>query len=105
MLSNILKFQTLSATFDFNQSQLVTHLVIGPDRFLALFTVVGVQFLVARDAVRVLVFDDVATGHQFFVAVVAGQMVLMIVLIHGFCVFSRKDQLKNRKQLLIGRKC
>lgn len=65
----------------------------------------GVQLLVAGDAVRVLVFDDVATGHQFFVTVVAGQMVLMIVLIHGFCVFSGEDQLKKRQQLLIERKC
>lgn len=64
----------------------------------------GVQLLVARDAVRVLVFDDVATGHQFFVTVVAGQMVLVIVLVHGFCVFSGKDQLEKKEQLLIDRK-
>lgn len=47
-------------------------LVVWPNGFLAFFTVVCVQFLVAWDAVGVFVLYDVATGHQFFVAVVAG---------------------------------
>lgn len=49
-----------------------TYLVVWPNGFLAFFTVVCVQFLVAWDAVGVFVLYDVATGHQFFVAVVAG---------------------------------
>lgn len=70
-------------------------LVVWSDGFGALLTVVGKQLLVARDAVGVLVFEDVSTGHKRLVTVPAGKVVFVEALIHGFGEFLGKDQRTN----------
>jgi len=69
-------------------------LVVGSDGFLALLAVVGEEFLVAGDAVGVLLLENVAARDQLLVAVLAGKMVLVVVVLHGLCVLRRKYQQK-----------
>lgn len=68
-------------------------LVVGPDGLGALLTVVSKELLVAGYTVGVLFLEDVAAGHQLLVAVPAGQVLLVEVLLHGFGVLLREDQL------------
>jgi hypothetical protein len=51
--------------------------------------------LIAGDTVGVIVLDDVATGHQLLVTVVAGQVVFVVVLLHSLRILSGKYQLQN----------
>jgi len=59
---------------------------------------VSEQFLVAGDTIRVFLFEDVAAGDEFFITVVASQVILVVILLHGFCILPRKYQLETRKK-------
>jgi hypothetical protein len=72
-------------------------LVIWADGLAAVVTVVGKQLLVARDAIGVFLLDDVPAGDQLLVAVVAGQVLLVVVLLHGFRVLGGEDQLQQQQ--------
>jgi len=61
---------------------------------LALFTGVGEEFLVAFDAVRMLLAQDVTVTCEIQVTVETAEMSTMPVLIHCFRVLSRKNQLE-----------
>lgn len=64
---------------------------VGADGRLAVLAAVGKQVLVALDAVRVLLTQDVAVTCQVQVTVPAAKVSAMPVLVHGFGVFARKD--------------
>lgn len=70
-------------------------LVVWSNRFLALLTIVGKKFLIAGYTVGMFLLQNVSAGNKLFVTVVAGQVVLVIVLIHGFSVLTGKYQLNN----------
>lgn len=74
------------------------YLVVRSNRFLALLTIVGKKFLVAGDTVGMFLLQDVSAGNQLLVTVVAGQVVLVVVLIHGFGVLTGKYQLKEERK-------
>lgn len=73
---------------------LIPYLVIWTNRFLAFFTIMCEKFLVARYTVRVLFLEDIAASDQLLVAVLASQMILVVIWIHRFCILGRKYQLK-----------
>lgn len=73
------------------------YLVIGPNGFLTFLAVVGEKFLVAGYAVWMLLLQDVATRDQLLIAVLACQMILVVVLIHCLRILCRKYQLKIHK--------
>lgn len=64
---------------------------VSSDFGFAFLTSVGKQVLVALDAVRVLLTQDVAVTCQRLLAVPAHKMLLMEVLLHGFGVFTTED--------------
>eukprot|EP00914_Ancora_sagittata_P032073 GHVO01064998.1.p2 GENE.GHVO01064998.1~~GHVO01064998.1.p2 ORF type:complete len:197 (+),score=18.25 GHVO01064998.1:1064-1654(+) len=64
---------------------------VGANRSLAFFARVGEEALVALDAVRMLLAQDVPVSGQVQVAVEATEVSAMPVLVHGACVFARKD--------------
>jgi hypothetical protein len=59
---------------------------------LALFASVGEEVLIALDAVRMLLAQDVPVPSEVQVAVEAAEVPAMPVLVHGAGVFARKDQ-------------
>lgn len=67
-----------------------SHLVIRSNRLLTFLTAVGKCFLVAGNTVWLFFFKYVTTGYKLLVTLMAGKMIFVEVLIHGFCVFPRK---------------
>ena len=72
---------------------MVTYLGVGANGSLALLTGVGKQVLIALDAVGVLLPQNVAVARQVQVTVEAAEVAAVPVLVHGFGVLARKDQL------------
>lgn len=66
---------------------------VGSNGCLAVFTAVSEQVLVALDAVGVFLAQDVAVTCQVEVTVPATEVPAMPVLVHGFGILARKDQL------------
>lgn len=64
---------------------------VGADLGLALLAAVGKQLLVAGDAVRLLVLEDVATASQRFIAVVTAEVISVKVLIHCSGILAVED--------------
>ena len=75
-----------------------SNLGINSNALLALFTVVSEQFFVTLDAVWVFLSLDVPVSSQRHVTVEACEVACVEVLIHGFCVLSREDQLKTQRK-------
>ena len=76
----------------------VAYLGVGSDGHLALLAGVGEEVLVALDAERVVVTQDVPVAGQRQVAVPAREVPRVEVLIHRLGVLPRKDQLQRRQQ-------
>ena len=72
---------------------LESYLRVGADGHLAFLAAVGEQVLVALDAVGVFLAQDVTVTGQAHVTVPAGEVTAVPVLIHGFRVLAREDQL------------
>jgi len=66
---------------------------VGADGRLTLLTRVGKEILVALDAVRMFLTQDVTVTGQVKVTVPAAEVTAMPILIHGFGVLAREDQL------------
>lgn len=65
---------------------------VSSDGSLALLAGISEQVLVTLDAVRVLITKDVTVTSEVKVTVKATEMSAVPVLLHGFGIFSRKDQ-------------
>jgi hypothetical protein len=61
---------------------------------LPFLTAVGECFLVAGNTVWLFFFKYVTTGYKFLVTLMAGKMIFVEVLIHGFCVVLKYNYCK-----------
>jgi len=71
------------------------YLGVDADDFVALLAAIGENALVALDAVRVLVPENVALSCQGFVALPATEVAAVPVLVHRLCVFATENQLQR----------
>lgn len=71
----------------------VTYLGIYTDDSAAFLASIGEDGLVAGDAVRMFVPEDVPLSCKALVALPAAEVLAVPVLVHGLCVFSTENQL------------
>jgi len=67
------------------------YLGVDADGFVALLALVGEDGLVALDAVRVVIAQDVAMSGERFITLPAAEVAGMPVLVHRLCVFATKN--------------
>ena len=73
------------------------HLGVRPDPLVALLAGVGEEIIVALDAVRMIVAEDVALARQRIITIPAAEVAAVPILIHGFCKLAAEYQLKRTK--------
>jgi len=71
------------------------YLGVDADDFVALLAAIGENALVALDAIRMLVPENVALSCQGFVALPATEVAAVPVLVHRLCVFATENQLQR----------
>lgn len=74
------------------------YLGVDADDFAAFLAAIGENALVALDAVRMLVPENVALPCQGFVALPATEVAAVPVLVHRLCVFATENQLQRECQ-------
>jgi hypothetical protein len=77
------------------------YLRVDADDAVAVVAVVGEDRLVALDAVRMLVAQNVALPSQRLVALPAAKVAQVPILRHGFRVLAAKNQLHQQNQMKI----
>lgn len=68
-----------------------THLRVDANDLAALLARIGEHVLVALDAVRMVVPDDVTLSGEALVALPATEVSGVPVLVHGFCVLATEN--------------
>ena len=84
--------------FQWRHTKQQTHFRIGAYGRLAFLAGVCEQVLVAFDAVRVFLAQNVAVTSEREVAVETTEVTTVPVLLHRFRVFARKNKLKNNNK-------
>jgi len=68
-----------------------TYLRVDANDLVALLARIGEHVLVALDAVRMIVPDDVTLSGEALVALPAAEVSGVPVLVHGFCVLATEN--------------
>lgn len=69
----------------------LTYLGVDANDLVALLARIGEHILVALDAVRMIVPDDVTLSGEALVALPAAEVSGVPVLVHGFCVLATEN--------------
>lgn len=69
------------------------YLGVNTDDFVALLATISENALVALDAIRMLISEDVALSCQGFVTLPATEVAAVPVLVHRLRVFATENQL------------